>query len=68
MAEANKSSGVCECREYNLIWGGKLDCSKRKKVVQVCANLWGEEQNIEKANELLAVMNIETGGTFDPSK
>lgn len=57
----------CVCKEYGLIWGSKISCEERKKVVQVCANLWGEAQKIEKANELMAVMNVETGGKFSPS-
>ena len=67
--ETSKSSSTCFCKdEYKLIWGNKLTCSQRKKVVEVCKNIWGEGQKIEKANELMAIMHLETVGTFSPSK
>lgn len=67
--ETSKSSSTCICKdEYKLIWGNKLTCSQRKKVVEVCKNIWGEGKKIEKANELMAIMNLETVGTFSPSK
>lgn len=61
-------SGNCVCKEYNLIWGSERSCEERKKVVQVCANLWGEANKIEKANMLMAVMHLETGGSFSPAQ
>ncbi len=53
-----------------MIWGGhaSMTCEKRKKVVEVCKNIWGESQKIEKANMLMAVMHLETAATFDPAK
>lgn len=60
--------GVCVCKEYGLIWGSQISCEERKKVVQVCANIWGESTKVEKANMLMAVMHLETGGSFSPSK
>ncbi|WP_415325652.1 hypothetical protein [Chryseobacterium sp. MMS23-Vi53] len=65
-----KENKTCVCKEYGLIWGGheKMTCEKRKKVVEVCKNIWGENQKIEKANMLMAIMHLETAASFDPSK
>ncbi|KPH12683.1 hypothetical protein [Chryseobacterium sp. ERMR1:04] len=68
-SEVVKASSTCICQEqYKLIWGNKLTCSQRKKVVEVCKNIWGEKMKIEKANELMAIMHLETVATFSPSK
>ncbi|SMO90879.1 Peptidase family M23 [Chryseobacterium rhizoplanae] len=58
--------GSCICQEQykDLIWGGKVSCEFRKKVVQICAELWGENRKMEMANGLMAVMNVETSGSF----
>lgn len=69
--DKKEGGGTCICKdEYKLIWGGhiKMTCEKRKKIVEVCKNIWGETQKIEKANMLMAVMHLETAGTFDQSK
>ncbi|MCV6631231.1 MAG: hypothetical protein OIF50_15370, partial [Flavobacteriaceae bacterium] len=67
VAEGERHFSRCVCKNYDLIWGDKLNCSQRKKVVEVCKNLWGEAQKIEKANQLLAVMHLETGRSFSAS-
>ncbi|SEM42120.1 hypothetical protein SAMN05421856_103129 [Chryseobacterium taichungense] len=36
----NKES-ICLCQQYDLIWGNKVSCEFRKKVVEICADLWG---------------------------
>ncbi|MFP3590571.1 hypothetical protein [Chryseobacterium sp. SIMBA_038] len=61
-----KQQGTCICQEQykDLIWGGKVSCEFRKKVVEICAELWGESRKMEMANGLMAVMNVETWGTF----
>ncbi|WP_426477638.1 M23 family metallopeptidase [Chryseobacterium sp. CBSDS_008] len=58
--------GSCICQEQYkyLIWGGKVSCEFRKKVVQICAELWGENRKMEMANGLMAVMNVETASSF----
>ncbi|MDH5034370.1 M23 family metallopeptidase [Chryseobacterium cucumeris] len=58
--------GSCICQEQykDLIWGGKVSCEFRKKVVQICAELWGENRKMEMANGLMAVMNVETASSF----
>lgn len=58
------TTGPCVCQKYDLIWGKKVSCEFRKKVVEICAALWGEDRKIEMANGLMAVMNVETGGSF----
>ncbi|QBA22626.1 hypothetical protein EU348_16140 [Chryseobacterium indologenes] len=58
--------GSCICQEQykDLVWGEKVNCEFRKKVVQICAELWGENRKLEMANGLMAVMNVETRGSF----
>ncbi|VXC17769.1 MULTISPECIES: M23 family metallopeptidase [Chryseobacterium] len=61
-----KPTSSCICKEQykDLIWGGKVSCEFRKKVVQICAELWGESRKMEMANGLMAVMKVETDGSF----
>ncbi len=54
----------CVCKEYDLIWGNKVSCAFRKKIIEICSELWGEERKIEMANALMAVINKETAGSF----
>jgi len=62
--EDEQRTGPCACEQYNLIWGNKVNCEFRKKVVEISAELWGEQRKIQMANALMAVMNVETNGTF----
>lgn len=59
-------TGSCICQEQykDLIWGGKVSCEFRKKVVEICSELWGEGRKMEMANGLMAVMKVETWGSF----
>ena len=59
-----KEEKVCDCKKYDLIWGDKVSCEFRKKVVEICADLWGEDRKINMANGLMAVINVETSATF----
>ncbi|QIY91596.1 PAAR-like protein [Chryseobacterium gallinarum] len=63
-----QNNGTCVCKEYELIWGGhpNVSCEFRKKVVEICKDLWGEKNKIEMANNLMAVFRWESGGTFKP--
>ncbi|MCU7618766.1 peptidoglycan DD-metalloendopeptidase family protein [Chryseobacterium sp. PBS4-4] len=63
-----KKDDTCVCEKYDLIWGGhpNVDCAFRKKVVEICLDLWGEENKIKMANNLMAVFRWESGGTFKP--
>jgi hypothetical protein len=51
----------CDCKNYDLIWGSKVSCEFRKKVIEI-----SERQNIDP-NNFMAAMAHETGGTFDPT-
>ncbi|WP_111893491.1 TIGR02594 family protein [Acinetobacter sp. MB5] len=54
----------CVCKQYDLIWGAKVNCEFRKKVVAIASELWGEEKKIKMANMLMAVFAWESGFTF----
>ena len=58
------SLNECVCKDYDLIWGAKVNCAFRKKVVEISKELWGDSKKIEKANMLMAVFAWESGGTF----
>ncbi|WP_449400458.1 M23 family metallopeptidase [Chryseobacterium wanjuense] len=62
--DEKKKEEKCLCKQYDLIWGDKVSCEFRKKVVEICADLWGEKRKIEMANGLMAVMNVETDRSF----
>ncbi|MCS3532784.1 peptidoglycan recognition family protein [Chryseobacterium sp. JUb7] len=62
--EKKEEEPVCDCKKYDLIWGNKVSCEFRKKVVEICADLWGEQDKIRMANNLMAVFQWESGGTF----
>lgn len=55
--------GECVCKKYDLIWGAKVSCEFRKKVVQICEELWPNDVG-NMANNLMAVFQWESGGTF----
>lgn len=61
-----KGDNKCVCQQYNLIWGQKVSCDFRKKVVEICKDLWGDANKIKMANNLMAVFAWESGGTFKP--
>ncbi|WP_160138247.1 L,D-transpeptidase [Chryseobacterium sp. c4a] len=58
-----KTPSSCICKEQykDLIWGGKVSCEFRKKVVQIAKRL-GKDPNL-----LMAGMALETGRTFSPT-
>lgn len=62
----SKAPSTCICKEQykDLVWGGKVSCEFRKKVIQICSELWGETRKMEMANGLMSVMNVETAGSF----
>lgn len=47
-----------------LIWGNKVSIEFEKKVLQICQDLWGDKRKYEMANGLMAVMKVETWGSF----
>lgn len=60
---------------YRLLWGEKVtvslgkekSCEFRRKVVDICADVWGEDKKIEYANVLMACMAVETSRIFTSS-
>ncbi|HVI46644.1 MAG TPA: DUF4280 domain-containing protein [Chitinophaga sp.] len=63
----DKPKTECLCKKYDLIWGNKVSCEFRKKVVMLAAKLGLPEKDNEGANWLMAVMALETGRTFSPT-
>jgi hypothetical protein len=59
--KAEKKDGTCVCNQQNLVWGNKIGCKERKKVIEVAKNL-----NVDP-NWLMSVMALETAKTFSPS-
>jgi hypothetical protein len=47
--------------------GAAKACEFRKKVVRICAELWGEEKKNEYANSLMSCMAVETSRLFTSS-
>ncbi|MCG8902587.1 hypothetical protein G1K97_12145, partial [Tenacibaculum finnmarkense] len=50
-----------------LVWGSKVSCKFREKLIKICADLWGEDKKLFMANEMMACMYVETSGTFSSS-
>lgn len=65
--DISKPTSECFCKENQFSWSNKLNCSERKKVLEVCAELWGEDNKKQKASELMSVMHLETNKTFNPA-
>lgn len=57
----------CLCKRYDLIWGDKVSCQFRKKVVELADKLGLPSKDYEGANWLMAVMALETARTFKPT-
>jgi uncharacterized protein (TIGR02594 family) len=64
-----KKEGLCFCKqkENQFNWSSVLTCDQRKKVLQVCKNLWPASKANEKASELMSIFHLETDKTFSPS-
>jgi hypothetical protein len=65
--EKKTENGVCVCKDYDLIWGNKVSCDFRKKVLEISKDLWPDKYKT-MVNGLMAVMKVETSETFSPSK
>jgi hypothetical protein len=63
---SRNQTGTCVCKEYDLIYGDKVSCDFRKKVVELAKELGLPQKNNEGANWLMAVMALETIYTFNP--
>nr|WP_317200877.1 TIGR02594 family protein [uncultured Psychrobacter sp.] len=57
------TNGACICKAHNLIWGAKVDCDFRKKVIEISQDLWPDDY-LAMANNLMAVFAWESGETF----
>ncbi len=66
--EVKEEKNNCICKKYDLIWGRKVDCAFRKKVVQIAKNIGLPQEKYEGANWLMAIMALETQKSFNPSK
>ncbi|MFV5265387.1 peptidoglycan amidohydrolase family protein [Acinetobacter courvalinii] len=65
MKVAQDATSPCICKQYDLIWGRKVSCDFRKRVIEIAKNLWPND-SINMASQLMAVMHLETAGTFNP--
>ena len=57
----DKENEKCKSTDFELIWGSKVDCEFRKKVIEM-----GNRLHFEP-NDLMAVMAAETNRTFSAS-
>lgn len=62
-----KTPTSCICKEQykDLIWGEKVSCEFRKKVVEIAKELWLNDYK-NMSNNLMAIIALETNKTFDP--
>ena len=60
--------GSCICQEQykDLVWGGKVSCEFRKKIVQIAKNLELPQENYEGANWLMTIIALESAYSFSP--
>lgn len=65
MKVATNATSPCICKQYNLAWGSKVSCEFRKKVIKIAKKLWPNDSE-NMASQLMAVMHLETAGTFSP--
>jgi murein DD-endopeptidase MepM/ murein hydrolase activator NlpD len=65
--KAKKQETTCLCKEQykDLAWGEKVSCEFRKKVYEISRELWPNDY-MNMANNLMAIMALETNKTFDP--
>lgn len=61
------TNGNCACKVNDLIWGRKVSCDFRKRVVEIAKKLGLPQEKNEGANWLMAVMALETGRSFSPT-
>lgn len=61
---AQEEKPEVENNEESLVWSKKVSPEFCNKVIEICKNLWGEKRKMEMTNGLMAVMNVETWGSF----
>ena len=54
----------CVCKDYDLIWGAKVNCAFRKKVIEISKELWGMLKKLKKQICLWLYLHGKVGGTF----
>ena len=59
--------GACVCKNSDLVWGKKVNCDFRKRVIEIAKSLDLPQEKNEGANWIMAVMALETGRTFSPT-
>lgn len=66
--EEKNEQGKCICKELykDLVWGEKVSCEFRKKVIKIAKELWPNNY-MNMASELMICMAVETGERFSPS-
>ncbi|MEC3875466.1 hypothetical protein [Chryseobacterium salviniae] len=64
--QEKKETCVCKEQYKDLVWGGKVSCEFRKKVVQMAINLGLPQKNYEGANWLMTIMALESAYSFSP--
>lgn len=57
----------CVCKQYDLVYGRKVSCAFRKKVVLISKELGLPQEKYEGANWLMTVMALETNKSFNPA-
>jgi len=59
--EKEATKDTCICQTKDLVWGDKIGCKERQKVIEVSKNLGVDP------NWLMTVIALETAETFSPS-
>ncbi|GJM52632.1 hypothetical protein [Capnocytophaga catalasegens] len=57
----------CICKQYDLIWGNKVSCEFRKKIVEIAKEIGLPQEKNKGANWLMAVIALETATKFSPT-
>ncbi len=66
--EILSSLRVASVQEFDpqLAWGNKVNPEFRRKVIEICKELWGDHRKMKMANELMICMAVETKNKFTP--
>lgn len=65
--EVVTTNGACICKAHDLIWSGhpNVTCEFRKKVIEISQDMWPDDY-LSMANNLIALMHLETDRSFSP--
>lgn len=64
--QKKKVSCICQEQYKDLVWGGKVSCEFRKRVVQIAKNLGLPQKDLEGANWLMTIIALESAYSFNP--